>query len=127
MFSGYDGVHPYKVPTFGPGVDPSKLTWGSTDPSMVDIQPYAGRPGVMLTTKKAGDVTIVASVTGTSMCGTAPLHIEAYTQADWDLGNGRYNNGNPLNLGNLSKFVDADIPDGWDGAIPDGCVVGYDA
>jgi len=98
MFSGYDGVHTYQVPTFVQGMDPSMLTCGSTDPSMVDIQPYAGRPGMMLTTKRAGDVTIIAFVNGTSTCGTAPLHIEAYTPAEWDLGNGRYNNGNPLTV-----------------------------
>jgi hypothetical protein len=116
MFSGYDGVHTYQVPTFVQGMDPSLLTWGSTDPSMVDIQPYAGRPGMILTAKKAGDVTIVATVTGTSTCGTAPLHIEAYTPDEWDLGNSRYNNGNPLSI---------TLPDGSvvDGALPDGAPI----
>jgi hypothetical protein len=98
MYSGYDGVHTYQIPTFVPGMDPSTLTWGSTDPTMVDIQPYSGRPGVMLTTKKAGDVTIVVFVTGTSTCGTAPLHIEQYTPDEWQLGSDRYNNGNPLTI-----------------------------
>jgi hypothetical protein len=98
MYSGFDGTHNYQVPAFVPGTDPSKLTWGSTDPTMVNIQPYTGRPGVMLTTKKAGDVTIVAFVTGTSTCGTAPLHIEQFTVDDWNVGNARYNNGNPLVL-----------------------------
>jgi hypothetical protein len=119
MFSGYDGVHTYQVPTFVPGVDPSMLTWGSTDPTMIDIQPYPGRPGMMLTTKKAGDVTIVVFVTGSTMCGTAPLHIEQYTSDEWNFGNARYNNGNPLVLdpdagfgsgptdGGLDAWVDA--------------------
>jgi hypothetical protein len=98
MYSGYDGTHKYQIPAFVPGVDPGSLTWGSTDPTMVDIQPYTGRPGVMLTTKKAGDVTIVAFVTGTMTCGTSPLHIEQFTVDDWNTGNARYNNGNPLNL-----------------------------
>jgi hypothetical protein len=98
MYSGYDGTHKYQVPAFVPGMNPGSLTWGSTDPTMVDIQPYTGRPGVMLTTKKAGDVTIVAFVTGTTMCGTSPLHIEQFTVDDWNTGNARYNNGNPLNF-----------------------------
>jgi hypothetical protein len=125
MYSGFDGVHTYQIPTFVPGMDPSMLTFGSTDPTMVDIQPYAGRPGMMLTTKKAGDVTIVAFVTGTSTCGTAPLHIEQYTTAEWQLGNDRYNNGNPLTF---------TTPDGatFDGAatLPDGApfdAAGFDA
>jgi hypothetical protein len=116
MYSGFDGVHTYQVPTFVPGVDPSMLTWGSTDPSMVDIQPYAGRPGMMLTTKKAGDVQIVATLNGSTTCGYAPLHIEAYTPAEWDLGNSRYNNGNPLTLTIDGMTFDGALPD----ALPDG-------
>jgi hypothetical protein len=119
MFSGFDGVHTYQVPTFVQGMDPSMLTWGSTDPSMVDIQPYAGRPGMMLTTKKAGDVTIVAFVTGTSTCGTASLHIEAYTPDQWDLGNSRYNNGNGLTITIDGTTLDGAIPT----TLPDGAPI----
>jgi hypothetical protein len=85
---------------------------------MVNIQPYTGRPGVMLTTRKAGDVTIVAFVTGTATCGTAPLHIEQFTTDDWNIGNARYNNGNPLVLN-----IDAG-DSGFDGNFPEG---GFDA
>jgi hypothetical protein len=126
MYSGYDGVHTYQVPTFVPGMDPSMLTWGSTDPSMVDIQPYTGRPGMMLTTKKAGDVTIVVFVKGTSTCGTAPLHIEAFTPDEWNLGNDRYNNGNGLTLTIDGSTFDGAFPD----ALPDGAPFpegGFDA
>jgi hypothetical protein len=124
MYSGFDGTHTYQIPAFVPGTDPSKLTWGSTDPTMVNIQNYTGRPGVMLTTKKAGDVTIVAFVTGTSTCGTAPLHIEAYTPAQWDLGNSRYNNGNGLTITIDGSTYDGAIPTTLpDGApIPDGAM-----
>jgi hypothetical protein len=74
---------------------------------------------MMLTMKKAGDVTIVVFVTGTTTCGTAPLHIEQYTSDEWNFGNARYNNGNPLVLdpdagfgngpadGGLDAWVDA--------------------
>jgi hypothetical protein len=123
MYSGYDGTHNYQIPTFVPGTDPSKLTWGSTDPTMVNIQPYTGRPGVMLTTKKAGDVTIVAFITGTTTCGTAPLHIEQFTADDWNIGSARYNNGNPLVLN-----IDAG-DSGFDGSLPEGGIdaAGFDA
>jgi hypothetical protein len=122
MYSGYDGTHTYQVPSFVPGMDPSMLTWGSTDPTMVDIQPYAGRPGVMLTTKKAGDVTIVVFVTGTSTCGTAPLHIEPYTVDQWQLGSDRYNNNNPLTITLMdgATFDGGSLPDG--APIPDGAM-----
>jgi hypothetical protein len=117
MFSGFDGVHTYQIPTFVPGMDPSMLTWGSTDPTMVDIQPYSGRPGMMLTTKKPGDVTIVAFVTGTSMCGTANLHIESYTPDEWQMGSDRYNNGNPLTITQADgASIDASGPP----TLPDG-------
>jgi hypothetical protein len=121
MYSGYDGTHNYQIPTFVPGTDPSKLTWGSTDPTMVNIQSYTGRPGVMLTTRKAGDVTIVAFITGTTTCGTAPLHIEQYTTAEWDLGNARYNNGNALVYDPDAAGVSTM---GFDGNFPEG---GFDA
>jgi hypothetical protein len=127
MYSGYDGVHTYQVPTFVPGMDPSMLTWGSTDPTMVDIQPYTGRPGMMLTTKKPGDVVIVAFVTGTSTCGTAPLHIEQYTTDEWQLGSDRYNNGNPLSI---SQADGAAIDSSGPPTLPDGApfdAAGFDA
>ena len=70
IYSGFDGVHTYQVPVFVVGVDPSTVTWGSSDPTMVSFQPYVR--GIMITTKKAGNVTIVARVG--SQCGSAPLH-----------------------------------------------------
>lgn len=127
MYSGYDGVHTYQVPTFVPGMDPSMLTWGSTDPTMVDIQPYTGRPGMMLTTKKAGDVTIVAFVTGTQTCGTAPLHIAQYSPDDWQTGNDRYNNGNPLTI---TQADGATFDSSGPPTLPDGApfdAAGFDA
>ena len=48
----------------------------------------------MITTMKAGDVTIIAQIG--SMCGSAPLHIAQFSPDDWTIGSARYNNGNPL-------------------------------
>jgi hypothetical protein len=94
IYSGFDGVHTYQVPVYVVGNDPSTVTWGSTDPTMIDFQPYVR--GVMITTKKAGDVTVVARVG--SMCGSAPLHIASFTTDEWNIGNARYNNSMPLKL-----------------------------
>jgi hypothetical protein len=124
MYSGFDGIHMYQVPSFVAGVDPGSVTWGSSDPTMVSFQPYVS--GIMITTKKAGDVTIVA--TSGTMCGTAPLHITQFTADDWNAGNARYNSGGALNFcfegglpfdagdfdGNLSGF-DGNFA-GFDGA-----------
>jgi hypothetical protein len=114
VYSGYDGVHTYQVPVFVEGVDPSTVTWGSTDPTMVNIQPYVR--GIMITTRKAGALDIIARIG--SKCGTTHLTITQYAPSDWDTGNGRYNNGNPLNTLNIPA-----------GAIPDGGIDGspYDA
>jgi len=122
VYSGFDGVHSYKVPVFVVGVDPSTVTWGSSDPSYVQLTPYIR--GVMITTLKAGDVTIVASI-GTK-CGSAPLHIAPYTPAQWDIGNTRYNNSTAL------MIRDGGLPDGvagFDGNFPDGAIPdgGFDA
>ncbi len=118
VYSGYDGVHNYQVPVFVAGVDPATVTWGASDPTMVSLQPYVS--GIMITTKKAGDVTIVATVG--SKCGSTPLHITAFTADDWTTGSMRYNNGNPLNLDlDGSAYADVVIPDGGFDAS------GYDA
>lgn len=112
MYSGYDGVHTYQVPAVVDGVDPASVVWGASDPSMVQFDPYV--TGIMITTKKAGNVQIIATVTsgGTTKCGTAPLTITAFTSAEWDLGNARYNNMVPLSTTSLLTMFDASIPDG---------------
>ena len=91
VYSGFDGTHSYQVPVFVEGVDPSTVTWGASDPSYVSLQPYV--IGVMITTKKAGEVDIVASAGG--KCGTTHLTITQYQASDWTTGNARYNNGTP--------------------------------
>ena len=120
MYSGYDGTHVYQIPTFVVGMDPASVTWGSSDPTMVDFQPYV--QGIMITTKKAGDVTIVARIG--SMCGTAPLHITQYTVDQWNLGNTRYHNGVALMINPEAGLFDGSFDaSGFDGSY-DG---GYDA
>jgi hypothetical protein len=134
MYSGFDGTHTYQLPTFVPGVDPASVTWGSSDPTMVAFAPYV--TGIMITTLKAGDVVIVASVVndaGVKTCGSAPLHITSYTPDEWSVGNARYNNGIGLVIDASAilatlKSCDAGIP--ADANIPsgfDGNVSGYDA
>ncbi len=61
---------------------------------MVLIEPAATGGGVLLTMKRAGEVTITANARGE--CGTSTLHITAATEAQWQAGNARYNNMNPL-------------------------------
>jgi hypothetical protein len=117
MYSGFDGTHSYELPTFVVGVDPGTVTWGSSDPTMVAFQPYV--LGIMITTRKAGDVDVIAQAGG--KCGSAPLHITQYTVDQWNIGNTRYNNGNPL-VFTLADgaIVDVNIPDvHFEGGLPD--------
>jgi hypothetical protein len=112
MYSGFDGVHTYQIPSFVEGVDPGSVTWGSSDPTMVELQPYVS--GIMITTKKAGDVTIVANSGG--KCGSAPLHITSFTADQWMTGSNRYNSPGGLNIClDAGGLYDVEIPDGWDG------------
>jgi hypothetical protein len=112
IYSGFDGTHTYQVPVFVEGVDPSAVTWGSSDPTMVHFDPYVR--GIMITTRKAGDVTVVA--TGDGKCGSAPLHIAQYTADEWNSGNARYNNNTPL-IVNPEAGIPTDasfnLPDGY--------------
>jgi hypothetical protein len=94
MYSAYGGTHTYKVPAIANGVSGAAVEWSASDPTMVDIVPDDTTGGVMITTKKAGAVTIKAQA-GTR-CGSSELTITAVTDAQWDAGNARYNNSNPL-------------------------------
>jgi hypothetical protein len=92
MFSAYDGVHTFQIPVIVSGVSNATVTWTATPDDLVNLDK---RPDLlMITTKKAGTVTIQAQ-TGNN-CGSAPLTIFDATPAEWEAGNKRYNNGVPL-------------------------------
>ncbi len=96
MYSGYDGVHTYQVPAVVAGVSNSSVTWTASDPSMVSIRPdiAIAQGGAMLTTLKAGTVTITA--TAGTLCGSSLLTITQFAPSDWESGNTRYNLSNPV-------------------------------
>jgi hypothetical protein len=93
MYSAYDGVHKFQIPVITTGVKGSAVTWSASDPTMVDLAPetVTGLGGVMVTTRKAGTVSIIASAG--SLCGSSLLTITAATPDDWEIGNARYNSG----------------------------------
>ncbi len=132
MYSGGSTVRiRIRIPTFVVGADPASVTWGSSDPTMVQFQPYV--TGIMITTLKAGDVSIVATVAndaGGKTCGVAPLHITQFTVDEWNAGNARYNNNVPIAI-NINaaeaklKACDASLP--FDASGFDGNTAGLDA
>jgi hypothetical protein len=79
-------------------VDPSTITWTASDTSMVTLASDPTTGGEMITINQAGTVTIVATVQGTSSCGTATLNITSAMYAQWQAGSSRYNNNVPLDL-----------------------------
>jgi mono/diheme cytochrome c family protein len=91
--SGFDGTHAFKVPVAVYGGSGVKLV--ASDPSMVDIAPTklvdpTGDSGdyFMVTTKKAGTVTLTA-IAGASSA-SATLSISAYTLDEYSVGEHRY-------------------------------------
>ncbi|MCU1283522.1 MAG: hypothetical protein JWM53_7068 [bacterium] len=95
MYSGYDGVHTYQIPATINNTD-GPVTWTASDKSMVDLAPDANGIDVMITTKKAGKVTIQA-VAGDAM-GKSQLTIEAFTADQWAAGQNRYTTGTIVSL-----------------------------
>src|SRR2546428_333227 len=71
MYSAFDGQHEFKLPAMVEGV--KKVKWSASDPAMVDLEPQADGATVMITTRKAGTVTIKAE--SGSLTGTAQLTI----------------------------------------------------
>lgn len=94
MYSGNDGnAHTYQIPAT---IDNSQVNgvmnvkWTASDNSYVDLKPDADGIGVMITTKKPGKVTIIA--TAGDAQGKVPLTISKYDPAAWTAGQNRYAN-----------------------------------
>lgn len=92
MYSGYDGVHEYRIPVKAVGVRNASFT--ASDNNLVSIEKTGD--GAMLTTKGAGTVTITATAGG--LKGSATLTITKYTPEEWSAGENRYTNGEPFKI-----------------------------
>jgi hypothetical protein len=91
-------------------VDPTTLTWSASDSTVVSLAADPTTGGEMITVNKPGTVTIIATVQGTSSCGSSTLDITSATYAEWQSGSNRYNNGVALDfrciLGNTGISMD---------------------
>jgi hypothetical protein len=94
MYSAFVPGHDSKIPVIVDGKTGADVMFTAADMTMVDIEKTA--EGAMLTIRKAGTTTIRAK-SGTET-GSAKLTVAAYTEAEWEAGKNRYNNGNGLNL-----------------------------
>ena len=106
MYSAYipGGAHQFQLPVVLASGGGGSVRWGASDPSMVRVDAGTTAGSVLLTMLGAGDVTITANANG--RCGASMLHITAATEAEWQAGNARYNNMNPLPM----ITVDGGIP-----------------
>jgi hypothetical protein len=94
MYSGYDGMHTYQVPATisnAAVTGIANVSWSASDPSVVNLAPASDGIGVLITTKKAGQVTITAT-TGNAV-GKSLLTVAAYTPQQWAAGQARYMSG----------------------------------
>ena len=93
MYSAYDGEHTFQIPAVVKGLDPTQvdITWSASDPEMVKIEPDPTTGGVMITTRQAGKVSIIANAG--NLCGATSLTISDATPQDWEDGAARYNDG----------------------------------
>ncbi len=106
MYSGYDGVRTFKIPAIVPGL--TNVSWSASDVSYVSLENDPTTGGVLITTKKAGTVKIIARNNGLS--GSADLTITAYDPADCQAGDDRYNNDKGLDGGSFFQVFSADTP-----------------
>jgi hypothetical protein len=111
MYSAYDGVHTFQVPAIVRDVSGASITWSASDTSKVSIENDTTTGGAMITVLQAGTVTIEARSAG-NLCGSSLLTITQATPAEWDAGDTRYNNGNPL--------AEMGVQPGGVPAVPDG-------
>ena len=103
MYSGYDGVHMYQIPATIENAGVTGVTnvqWSASDSSMVALSPMSDGVSVMITTKKAGKVTIIAHTDVAE--GKAPLTITQYTPDQWAAGMTRYNSGAMVTPGTIN-------------------------
>ncbi len=88
----------------------STITWSASDPTAVSFAHDVATGGTIITMASAPSsaVTITASIG--SACATSPLTITSAVEADWAVGNARYNNNVPIVIGCIDSKVKAIIP-----------------
>lgn len=99
MYSAYltdSTKHVFQIPAIANVNDTAaSASWSASDPNAVAFTPDPETGGTLITVKSAASaVTITAQV---AQCtATTQLHVTAATEADWQAGNARYNNGVPV-------------------------------
>ncbi len=117
-------THPFQVPAIVTGGS-GTATWSASDPSAVSFVADPTTGGTIMTVKSANSPVTITATVGTE-CTSAQLVITSAVEADWDLGNARYNNGVPLIGGCIDQklipvLADAGIHINLPGPPDSGC------
>lgn len=118
MYSAFIPNHDCQVPVAVADLPGSEVDFTASDDSIVDITPT--EDGAMIRTLKAGSVTIRARSKDGTRAGNATLTIESYTEAEWEAGEMRYNNGMriPIPEGGVPRTADGGTSTLGAGGIP---------
>jgi hypothetical protein len=110
MYSGFDGSRTFKVPAVvnAAGMALTGAKWSASDISYVDLENDAETGGVMITTRKAGTVKIIARAG--MLSGSADLNITQFAPGDCDAGDMRYHNSIGIDAGGIALFS-GNVPD----------------
>jgi hypothetical protein len=117
MFSAYVEGIDFFVPAIVQGV--TGVRWSANPADAVYLEPDSSTGGILIKTRKAGEVQIIAraeSRSGRELSGSATLTITGGTMEQWQQGADRYNN--------QIMFPEFDAGIDFDGGLPDG---GFDA
>jgi hypothetical protein len=117
-------THTFQVPAILTGATGTP-TWTASDPAAVSFAPDPTTGGTMITVLSATPVVKITAQVG-SLCVSTQLNVTSATEADWQAGNARYNNGVPVYPGCVGAKVapilgdtGVKLPPPPDGGCPD--------
>jgi hypothetical protein len=100
MYSAYltdSTKHAFQIPAIANvNGSPATATWTASDPTAVSFVPDPQTGGTLITVKSAASAVTITAQVGAQCTATTQLHVTAATEADWQAGNARYNNGVPV-------------------------------
>jgi hypothetical protein len=130
MYSAFvtdSNMHTFQIPAIATDAmgNTAAATWTASDATAVSFAPDPATGGTLLTIKSAAAVTTITAQLGAN-CGSAQLNVTSATEADWQAGNARYNNGVPVYGGCIGEkvaplLIDSGVtlPPKPDGGCPD--------
>jgi hypothetical protein len=115
----------FQVPAVATGGS-GTATWTASDSTAVSFTADPTSGGTLITVLSASTPTVTITAQEDELCGSTTLNITAALEADWAVGNARYNNGVPVIPGCIDgrlapQLAEAgiDLPPAPDSGCPD--------